>query len=82
MFLKFHFLKLSLMAGLKIFIGSFQNHFFPKGYATTKFTCTLSEFRLRIYLNDFARISFSYPDCLTKLRESMPCPLITQKGNV
>lgn len=55
--------------------------FFPRRVCSYKFTCTLSEFRLRIYLNNFARISFSYPDCLTKLRESMAYPLITQKGN-
>lgn len=82
MFLNFHFLKLSLMAGPEIFIGSFQIHFFPKGYAVSKFTCTLSEFCLRIYLNNVARIYISYPDGLIKWRESMACLLITEKRNI
>lgn len=69
------------MAGPQIFIA-LKIFFFSKGYAVTKFTCTLSEFRLRIYPNNSAKIYFSHPDSLIKLRESMACLLITKKENI
>lgn len=46
------------------------------------FLCTLSEFHLRISLNNSAKIYFSHSESLIKLRESMAYLLITQRGNI
>lgn len=46
------------------------------------FPCTLSEFHLRISFNNSAKIYFSHPGSLVKLRESVAYLLITQRGNI